>query len=180
MDRRQREEMAGGVFHVSARGNNRERLFFDDADFERYLKLLAWVVGLTGWRCLAYCLMPNHVHLQIETPVPNLGVGMQRLQGTYAKKLNARHGRCGHVFQGRYDAVRVKDDPQFWVATKYVARNPVKAGLCERPEDWRWSSDRAVVTRSWPEWLDVRRLLELLSGAGGDPLERYVELTRQR
>src|SRR5688500_14000155 len=153
MSRRQREEMAGGVFHVTARGNNRELLFFDDEDNERYLKLLEWVVGLTGWHCLAYCLMPNHIHLMIETPEPNLGRGMQRLHGTYATKLNARHGRVGHVFQGRYDAVRVKDDPQFWMASRYVALNPVKAGLCSRPEDWRWASDRALVSSTAPAWL---------------------------
>lgn len=177
MNRRERREQANGVFHVSARGNNRELLFYDDADRERYLKMLAAVVELTRWRCLSYCLMPNHIHLLLQTPTPNLGRGMQRLHGSYAQKLNARHGRCGHVFQGRYDAVPVEDDPQFWVAARYIARNPVKAGLCERPEDWRWGSHRAVVDGSAPGWVDRPRLLELFSSAGGEPLERYVDFT---
>ena len=180
MNRRQRREQADGVFHVSARGNNRELLFYDDVDCERYLKLLAWVIGLMGWRCLSYCLMPNHIHLLVQTPSPNLGRGMQRLHGSYARGLNERHGRCGHVFQGRYDAVPVEDDPQFWVATRYIARNPVKAGLCARPEDYRWASHASLVTGRAPAWLDRARLLELFSSAGGDPLERYVEFTGVR
>src|SRR6476659_7057647 len=109
MARKLREEVAGGVQHVYARGNNRERVFFDYADRHCYLGILDRTVARTGWRCLAYWLMDNHVHLIVETPEPNLAPGMQRLHGEYAQMLNERHGRVGHVFQGRYGSVPVRD-----------------------------------------------------------------------
>jgi REP element-mobilizing transposase RayT len=180
MPRKPREEVAGGVFHVYARGDDRRPIFIDQADHDLYMSLLARVVRLTGWRCLGYCLMRNHLHLHLETPQPNLGAGMQRLQSEFAFRWNQRYDRCGHVFQGRYGAERAKSEAQFWQSVRYVALNPVRAQLCERPEDWLWSSHRLIVEGRTPAWFDDARLMELLSSAGGDPLERYVELTRVR
>ena len=160
-----------------ARGDNRHPVFLDSADRTLYLSLLAREVKRNGWRCLGYCLMLNHLHLVLETPEPNLGIGMHGLQGGYARRFNHRHGRVGHVFQGRYGAVRVKDDAQFAAVVRYVAQNPVEAGYCERPDEWRWGSHRAVVGERWPAWLDAARLLGLLSSGGRDRLARYRALT---
>lgn len=104
---------------------------------------------------------------------------MQRVQSEFAFRWNERHGRCGHVFQGRYGAKRAKDETQFLQAVRYVALNPVEAGHCERPEQWPWSSHRLVLARRTPGWFDDRRLMELLSSRGGDPLERFAGLTRR-
>lgn len=151
-----------------ARQNEQRLLFRDDGDHRRYLAMLAGVVGRFGWRCLAYCLMPNHVHLLIETPKPNLGRGMQRLHGDYGRWFADRRGRGGAVFQGRFGTTRVTDDDQLWTAAGYVAANPVAAGLCPTPEAWRWSSHAATSGLApAPSWLDDRRLLELLSGTTG-------------
>jgi hypothetical protein len=120
--------------------------------------------------------MPNHVHLLAETPRPNLGPGMQRLHGDYARRFNERHGRSGHVFQGRYGAVRMRSDAQLWMTARYIARNPVAAGLCDTPDDWEWSSHQAIVGRARRRGLDVARLLEYFTGAGGDGAQRYAEL----
>jgi putative transposase len=103
--RKPRAELAGGVHHVFARGNGRQLIYLDDADRGSYLAMLARAVAHRQWRCLAYCLMDNHVHLLIETPLPNLGAGMQWLHGRFAQQFNERHGRSGHVFQGRYGSV---------------------------------------------------------------------------
>ena len=173
-----REEIEDGVHHVYARGNGGREIFLDDADRWRYLAMLGDVVVRMRWRCLAYCLMRNHVHLLVETPAVNLGEGIQRLHGRYAQKFNERHRRSGHVFQGRYGAVRVTSDEQLWTTTRYVALNPVAAGLCERPEDWRWSSHAAVLGGGTPAWLDVARLLSYFAGLGGEPRERYADLVR--
>src|ERR687896_722074 len=107
MPRRPRQEVAGGINHVFARGNNRGHVFIDDTDRRAYLTTLGRVTRWKRWRCLAYCLMPNHVHLLLETPQANLGAGMQYLHGSYANEFNERHGRFGHVFQGRYGSVLV-------------------------------------------------------------------------
>jgi putative transposase len=170
MARKPREEEAGAIHHVTARGVARRALFHDDLDRVRYLRLLGVVVVARGWRCLSYCLMDNHVHLLIETPSPNLALGMQRAHGDYARSFNQRHGLTGHVFQGRYHPVRVRSDSQLWAAAAYIADNPVEAGLCERAEDWRWSSHAASLGRPGPHWLDAARLRERLRAFGApDP-----------
>jgi putative transposase len=128
------------------------------------------------WRLLAFSLMENHLHLLVETPAPNLGDGIHRLHSLYAQEFNKRRGRSGHLFQRRYGAKRVTSDEQFWTVAAYIASNPVRAGLCERAEDWRWSSHAAVIGDGAPRWLDVERLLELVGIAGGDPRARYTAL----
>ncbi|HEV2813148.1 MAG TPA: transposase [Solirubrobacteraceae bacterium] len=180
MPRKPRELVAGGVYHVYARGNNRQSIFLDDLDRRAYLRHIEHVVLKRAWLCLAYCLMPNHVHLLVETPQPDLAVGMHWLHGAYARRFNRRHRRVGHLFQGRYGAVRIEDDAQLWMTAAYIARNPVAAGHCREPEDWEWSSHAATANADAPPWLAANRLLEYLQGAaGGDPHERYGELTRR-
>jgi REP element-mobilizing transposase RayT len=180
MARKPRELVAGGIYHVYARGNNRQEIALDDVDRRRYLALVAREVRRRRWRCLSYCLMPNHVHLLLETPDPDLDAGMQRLQSGYAQRFNARHGRGGHVFQGRYGAVRVTDDAQLMTVVGYIAANPVTAGLCDTPEAWRWSSHAATAQRRSPGWMDAGRLDELVGAAGGDPLCRCRDLVADR
>jgi hypothetical protein len=122
--------------------------------------------------------MPNHVHLLFETPEPNLGAGMQRLHGDYGQTFNERHGRSGHVFQGRYGSVLVTTDEQLWHVAAYIVLNPVSAGLCRRPEEWPWSSHMATIGgRTRHEWLDVARLLSHFEGLGGDARRRYAAMT---
>ncbi|HEV3002420.1 MAG TPA: transposase [Solirubrobacteraceae bacterium] len=172
-----REEFPGAVHHVFARGNDRQAIYRDDVDCRIYLSMLGRVVLRQQWRLLAFCLMRNHVHLLVETPRPNLAAGMQRLHSGYAQLHNERHGRVGHLFQGRYGSVRIEDDAQLWMTVAYIARNPVTGGLCERAEDWPWSSHAATLAGSAPRWLDADRLLAYLAAAGGDPRRRYAELT---
>lgn len=179
--RRPREEMAGGVFHVYARGVDKCNIYRADEDRHFYLRLFGAVVERQRWMCLAYCLMPNHVHLLVCTPEPNLGVGMRLIHGPYAQGFNTRYGRVGHLFQGRYGAVRVTDDAQLGTTVGYIAANPVMAGLTLDPSGWRWSSHRALVgLDKAPSWLAVSDLMGLLSAQGGDGVTRYRELVADR
>jgi REP element-mobilizing transposase RayT len=167
MPRPLREELAGGIHHVFARGNNRELIFRSDADRRRYLKLLGAEVARRRWRCLAYCLMDNHLHVLLETPKPNLSPGIQRLHGVYAQSFNGRHARAGHVFQGRFGAAPVRRDAHLWIIAGYIADNPVVAGLVDRPEAWPWSSHGAIATSLAPRWLDHERLEAYLDSMAG-------------
>ena len=169
--RRAREENPGGIHHVYARGNQQQAIYLDDEDRLTYLRILGGVARAWHWRCLAYCLMNNHLHLLLETPAPNLGAGMQQLHGTYARAFNDRHERTGHLFQGRYGARTVKTDEQLCAVVRYLAMNPVEAGLCALPQQWRWGSSCRR-----PAWLDQARLLEFLGAGGGNPGRRYTEL----
>jgi REP element-mobilizing transposase RayT len=174
--RKPRAEVEAGTFHVYARGNDKRAIYGDDDDRRLYVRLLAGTVRQFRWRLLAYCLMENHVHLLVETREPNLGRGIHRLHSSYAQRFNSRHGRSGHLFQGRYGCVRIESDEQLWTVAVYIAMNPVEAGLCRDAEDWTWSSHRAVLSGHRPDWLDVPRLLDCFAAAGGDGKRRYAEL----
>jgi putative transposase len=163
------------MHHAYARGNNRQDIFLDCTDRVVYLTLLGQVVKRYRWRCLAFCLMRNHVHLLIETQVEVLGAGIHRLHGLYAQSFNKRHGRCGHLFQERFGSVPMESDQQILEVTRYIARNPVAAGLCADAADWSWSSHAAVLASGGPAWLDTGRLLEYFGQDGGDPLRRYAD-----
>ena len=130
------------VFHVTTRGVNREAISRDDDDRRLFLVLLARVTVRTDWDCQAFCLMPNHHHLILETHQDLLSVGLRSLNGRYAQAFNGRHGRSGHLFGDRFAAFVIRDDEHLRRATDYVLQNPVRAGLCRRAADWRWSGAR--------------------------------------
>ena len=156
-----------------ARGNAKQPIFLDVCDHETYLAGLRRTVRDMRWRCLAYCLMGNHVHLVIETVTPNLGRGMHRLHGRYAQTFNGRHDRVGHLFQGRYGSVRMASDAQLLQTVRYVARNPLEAGLCTSMCDWPWSSHASLLSGTGPGWVDAARVLSFFGAGGGEPRERY-------
>lgn len=178
MPRKPRLELAGGIHHVYARGNRRQAIYLSDRDRTLYLELLAQVVKRQGWSCLAYCLMKNHVHLLVETPQPNLGAGMGRMHGLYAQTFNKTHRHSGHLFQGRFGSVLIKTDEQLLTVARYIALNPVEAGMCESADDWPWGSHFALVRGAAPRWLDAPRLLAYFGAGGGDPQRVYEELVR--
>ena len=159
MARKPRAEDAGAVHHVYARGNRSAQIFLDDVDRHLYLRLLGQAVREQEWACLSYCLMGNHVHLLIETPRPNLGSGMRKLHGKYGLRFNQRHGFVGHVFQGRYGAVRITDDEHLVTVLRYIDGNPVEAGL---GSDWPWCSSLGLRGGPAPPWLALGRLPALL------------------
>ena len=160
MARAPRIRPAGGIFHITSRGNRRQEIFTDDIDREQFLAILGDVVGRYGWRCHAYCLMKNHYHLLVETPTPNLSEGMHRLNFLYAQHFNRRHGVAGHLFQGRFHSVLVQGTRHLLELSRYVVLNPVRAGLCRAARDWRWSSCPAFLglTRP-PRFLTIEFLL---------------------
>ena len=154
MSRPLRLDHAGALWHVTARGNERREIFVDDEDRREFLRLLGRSVGLFGWKLHAWVLMSNHFHLFVATPEATLSRGMRQLDGDYAQYFNRRHGRGGHVFQGRFKAVLVQREAHLLELARYVVRNPVRAGLTKSPEDWPWSSYRATAgLEPVPEWL---------------------------
>ena len=144
MARPLRIEYPGAVYHLTARGNARQPIFRDTADRHGFLRTLAHVVDRYSWRCHAYCLMTNHYHLLIETPQPTLARGMRQLNGVYTQAFNRRHGRSGHLFQGRYHAVVVEKEAHLLELCRYVVLNPVRVKSCRTAGAWRWSSYRAT------------------------------------
>ena len=165
---------------MTLRGNGGQVIFRDDGDRSFFLQELEVAAGRYHWAWLAYCLMSNHCHLVIETPERTLGLGMRQLAGRHAQTLNQRHGTYGHVFQGRYGSVLVESDVHFAQLLRYVALNPVSAGLCTDPAEWRWSSHRYMLNGS-PEAANARARVETLLEAWGGPHgSRYMRLFDSR
>jgi REP-associated tyrosine transposase len=172
---RLRNEIAGATYHVVARGVDRRRIFVDDEDYETYTGFLGTVVRRQGWNLLCYCLMPNHVHLLIETPETNLANGMQWLHARYALAFNRRHERKGHLFEAPYKSPMVECEEDFVRAVGYIVVNPVAAVLCKRSREWPWGSDAAVTANGRiPRWLAHELLLEKLEAMTG--LDCYADL----
>ena len=140
MPRPPRVHVPNGVWHVTQRATDSEVFFRTPDDYREFLALLGDTAGWASWRLHDYCLMTNHLHVVVQTPLPTLPSGMCRLMGTYVEAYNDRYGRRGALVQGRYKA-RLVDTDDYWEnCLQYVAYNPVAAGLCERPEDHPWSS----------------------------------------
>ena len=166
MPRKLRIEYPGAMYHVMSRGDRRERIFLDDVDRQDFIKTLAEACQKTNWQVHAYCLMPNHYHLVLETPEPNLVAGMAWLQSTYTIRLNHRHQLFGHVLSGRYKAQLVEGSGSGYLRTAcdYVHLNPVRAGMlksAERLLSYPWSSFGAYLAAPEyrPGWVRVDRLL---------------------
>ena len=136
--------MPGGVYHVISRGNNRQDIFLDDGDRRRFLATLRFVIERQNVLCHAYCLMGNHYHLLLDTPDANLSLAIRQLNGVYAQSFNRRHGRVGHVFQGRFTSRLVEKETYLLVVSRYIVLNPVRAALVPSPADWTWSSYLAL------------------------------------
>jgi putative transposase len=135
----------GLVRHVMARGNGKMQIFLDDVDYRHFVHLIGDVVEDLEVECWNYCVMPNHYHATLKPTRPNLSEAMRRINSGYALWWNKRHGRVGHVFQGRPKAQIVEHTEYLLTLARYVVLNPVRAGLVQRPEDWTWSSYRATV-----------------------------------
>jgi REP-associated tyrosine transposase len=150
----------GGFYHVTCRGNRRQPIYADDRDRELFLRLVGRVVARRAWRCHAFCLMPNHYHLVVETPKPDLSAGMHALNLGYARCFNLRHTFTGHLFERRFYAVLVQSDWHALELSRYVVLNPVRAGLAEAADTWPWSSYRSAVGETaCPAFLTLSWLL---------------------
>lgn len=177
--RKLRIQYEGAIYHVMNRGDRREPIFVDDNDRELFVETLGQTCEKCGWQVHAFCLMPNHFHLVVETPRANLVAGMRWFLGTYTARFNRRHRYFGHLFSGRYKSLVVDGSGSGYLKTvcDYVHLNPVRAKLLideQRLKEYRWSS--------WPEylkkpskrlpWLRVSRLLGEWSISGDTSAER--------
>ena len=170
MARPVRIEFPNAIYHVMARGNGRQRIFHADADYQRMTDGLAKTVARTGWQVFAFVWMPNHIHLFVRTPKPNLSVGMQYLLSGYANWYAKRHQRTGHLFQGRFKAELVEDESYFWTLSRYVHLNPVrgKKPLVDHPSSWAWSSYPGYCRKSARiDWIEYESVLAAWQGEMG-------------
>jgi len=180
MARPLRLEYPGALYHVTSRGNARQNIVLDDRDRALFLDRLAHVIDRFGWRCHAYCLMDNHYHLVIETPQPNLSRGMRQLNGVFTQRINRRHGRVGHLFQGRFKAILVERESYLLELCRYVVLNPIRAGMVTHLERYHWSSypaTRGLV--ECPGWFSPDWVLRQFGARRANAQRRYAEFVAE-
>lgn len=165
MARPLRIEYPGAFYHVMNRGQGGEEIFIGERDRRRFLHYLEKTVEQYSIVVHTFCLMPNHYHLLLETPLPNLSRAVQWLHVSYATYFNREHQRKGHLFQGRYKALLVDADAYLLALSRYIHLNPVRAGMVKTPAEYAWGSYSAIVGRSrCPAWLETGRVLGAFPG----------------
>lgn len=174
MARAWRIEFEGALYHVLSRGNEGRGIVADDADRKRFLETIGDVAERFEVEIFAYVLMTNHYHLLVRTRQANLSRAMQWFGTAYTRRFNNRHGRGGHLFQGRFKSILVENDAYLLRLSLYIHRNPLRAGMTKRLADYPWSSYRAYAYgRGGPDWLCTDLILSQLQGR--DPHKIYRE-----
>lgn len=154
MARPLRIEYPGAFYHVTSRGNERKAVFKSQRDREKFLAYLESATERYGAAIHVYCLMDNHYHLLIETPIGNLSKIMHHINSAYTMYFNTKRKRSGHLLQGRYKAILVDADEYAKELSRYIHLNPVRAGMETDPEAYKWSSCRYYTRkRKAPGWL---------------------------
>lgn len=163
MPRARRLHVPGGIYHVTLRGNHRQRIFHRDDDFQLLERLLHSVVEGHGLRVHAYCWMPNHLHFAMQVGDQPLARPMQQLASSFARNVQAQLATTGHLFERRYHAVLVDTERYLLALVRYIHLNPVRAAIVPRPELYTWSSHNAYLAGVGASWLTITTVIRLLA-----------------
>jgi len=175
MARKPRIHYAGAVYHVLLRGNAGQQIFFETADYLRFLRFMGEGIEKYNCRVHAFCLMPNHIHMAIQVEDTPLSRIMQNLCFRYTQWMNQRRDRVGHLFQGRYKAVLVDAGSYLLELVRYIHLNPVRAGIVKSPEAYLWSSHLSYLGERKLPWLTTDWVLSRFSSSRGQPGNEYRE-----
>ena len=183
MARQLRVQFPGAIYHLVTRGDGRRPIFHDQGHYERLSRGLKDEVTRSGWKVFSFCWMPNHIHVLLQTPEPNLSRGMQHWLSGYANWYSKRNRRVGHLFQGRYKAFLVEDAGYFWSLSRYIHLNPCSGAhpLAATPDRWKHSSYPGYARNSARvDWIHYDELHAYWAAANGDKdasraYRRYVK-----
>lgn len=149
MPRKAREKSESGIYHVMLRGINKQHIFLDDEDFEKFLWVLHDVKEVSEYKLLAYCLMGNHIHLLLKVEKEPIEQIFRRVGTKFVYWYNIKYQRVGHLFQGRFKSEPIDEEGYLFSVIRYIHQNPVKANICDSVSDYRYSSYREYVERNW-------------------------------
>jgi REP element-mobilizing transposase RayT len=176
MARQLRVEFENAFYHITSRGNQRDKIFYDAADRERFLEILTRTKERYGFLLHAYALMDNHYHLLMETAKANLSQIMQNINTSYTVYVNRKYQRSGHLLQGRFKGIIVDKDRYLIALSRYIHLNPVRAKLVKRPVDYIWTSYRAFIDQKVENSLvDIEETLSYFSKRRNRAVRGYRE-----
>lgn len=177
MSRPLRIKYPNAWYHILNRGRRKDPIFIDKKDHYQFIDLLKDTSEQWNLRVAAYCLMPNHYHLLVQTPDANISRCMRHIDGIYTQRFNRHHGCDGSLFRGRYKSILVDADNYLLQLVRYIHNNPLNAGLTDRIDRYPWSSHKAYLSKAekW-NWLYKDFVFSMLSKSKGDGLKNYLEL----
>ncbi|MBQ7862463.1 MAG: transposase, partial [Clostridia bacterium] len=161
MPRQARKKSSSGIYHVMLRGINKQQIFEDEEDCEKFLWTLKETKAVSEYKLFAYCLMGNHIHLLIKEEKEPLEQIFKRIGGKFVYWYNIKYQRVGHLFQDRFKSEPVEDDAYLFTVLRYIHQNPTKAKLCENVEDYKFSSYNEYTDRNWI--VDTDFILDIMS-----------------
>lgn len=164
MARPLRIEYPNAWYHIMSRGRRSEDIFLGTMDYEMFIDLLRESCTMWNLRIVAYCLMPNHYHLLVQTPEGNIARCMRHINGVYTQRFNRTHSCDGQLFRGRYKSILVDGDSYLLELVRYIHRNPIKAGLVDKLSGYPWSSHIGYISvaKKW-DWLHKEFVFSLLT-----------------
>ena len=171
MPRQARKPSSTGIYHIMLRGINRQQIFEDTEDRERFVETLFNYKEVCGYSIYAYCLMGNHIHILLKEGHENLTQVFKRIAGSYVYWYNWKYHRCGHLFQDRFKSEPVEDDSYLLTVLRYIHQNPVKAKLCQTAEEYADSSMNESLV--YPQLVETEFVLSIL------PADQFIDFHRQ-
>jgi len=175
MARKLRVWYPGAMYHITSRGNRRAALFYDDFDKKSYLEILEEARVYYPFHLHSYCLMTNHIHLQLETIDHHPQYIMKMLNSRYALYFNKRHRLVGHVFQGRYGAELIETVDYQLEVSRYIHMNPIEAEMVTKPEEYPWSSYRAYILEKKNPYITTEKILGYFKEPKKEKYRKFVE-----
>lgn len=171
MPRAAREKSESSTYHIMLRGINQQQIFEDDEDYQRFIDIIKTYQAICEYKIYAYCLMGNHIHLLMEFQKEPIEQAFKRIGSKYVYWYNVKYQRKGHLFQDRFKSEPVDDDPYFLTVIRYIHQNPVKAGLCKKVEEYKYSSINEYLTEA--EMVDTEFVFSIL------PKDVFVEFNNK-
>jgi putative transposase len=180
MSRPLRIDYQNAWHHVMNRARRGQDLFVDKADYQKFIDLLQETTELFNVNVAAYCLMPTHYHLMLQTPDANLSRCMRHLNGVYTQRYNVSHNCDGTLFRGRYKSILVDADTYVLQLVRYIHRNPLMAGLVKRLDQYVWSSHKGYLSKAkkW-NWLYKHFVLDMLTTQINSQIQIYKQFMAQ-
>jgi putative transposase len=149
----------GSMHHITCRGNRRSDLFKGEEDYLIFLAIVKEVMKILPFEVYSYCLMTNHVHLQIKTLDDNISQIMKKINQRYAQYFNKAYNYIGHLFQDRYHSEVIETDEQSMSTSRYIHLNPVRANMVENAEDYKWSSYKMYIGEEEEKLISSEKIL---------------------
>ena len=173
MPRQARKKSKTGIYHIMMRGINQQIIFEDEEDNEKFISTLKTYEAVSGYKLFAYCLMHNHIHLLIKVENEELELIFKRICGSYAYWYNWKYRRIGHLFQDRFKSEEVEDEKYLLTVLRYIHRNPINAGVCDKIDEWKFSSYNEIISEN-SQLIDTNYIYSIIAK------EQFIEFNKMK